>query len=213
MWLTEQTLNIVRWLPVLWRSLTQRLKQRLIHLQLSPPPAPPLTAAALALARQVPREVSLRVPQLSGGWRHRSVCKSWNRAIIQTRLESLPPNFSTTQLVSISCAYGEDSGASFVARRFKLGPSDQSLAGEAQLVMLRGNSNSMEVEETASSVGCYRCELRSERPVLRLELRYDSGAREEMELPLSHALDGRHFFRPEVPKPIVPVGPGFGNAK
>ena len=37
-----------------------------------------------------------------------------------------------------------------------------------------------EVEETASSVGCYRCELRSERPVLRLELRYDSGAREEM---------------------------------
>ncbi|CAJ1375915.1 unnamed protein product [Effrenium voratum] len=131
--------------------------------------------------------------------------KSWNRAIIQTRLESLPPNFSTTQLVSISCAYGEDSGASFVARRFKLGPSDQSLAGEAQLVMLRGNSNSMEVEETASSVGCYRCELRSERPVLRLELRYDSGAREEMELPLSHALDGRHFFRPEVPKPIVPA--------
>ena len=96
----------------------------------------------------------------------------------------------------MSCSYFEGSGADFLARRVVLGPARESkpLAGEAQVIVVKGNTGSGEApEELRRSDGSFACEvLENERAVLRIRVvrtgENTSPSAEEHVLPLGQAL-------------------------
>ena len=96
----------------------------------------------------------------------------------------------------VSCSYFEGGGADFLARRLVFGPrhSDDAMEGEAQMIMVKGNTESREApHEFDHSDGSYVCEiLKNERAVLRIRVlrrvQDGSSSPEEHEVSLGQAL-------------------------
>mmetsp|Transcript_64312 Transcript_64312/g.150782 ORF Transcript_64312/g.150782 Transcript_64312/m.150782 type:complete len:192 (-) Transcript_64312:61-636(-) len=150
---------------------------------------------ALPLSAALPSTISHRLPELLAVWRLRSVCKAWHRATIRACLLR-QDRWTTTELMRVSCSYFEGGGADFLARRLVFGPrhSDDAMEGEAQMIMVKGNTESREApHEFDHSDGSYVCEiLKNERAVLRIRVlrrvQDGSSSPEEHEVSLGQAL-------------------------
>eukprot|EP00439_Symbiodinium_sp_Y106_P032797 s4099_g3.t3 len=174
---------------------------------------------ALPLSAALPSTISHRLPELLAVWRLRSVCKAWHRATIRACLLR-QDRWTTTELMRVSCSYFEGGGADFLARRLVFGPrhSDDAMEGEAQMIMVKGNTESREApHEFDHSDGSYVCEiLKNERAVLRIRVlrRVQDGssspeeheANQIHEFPLGRGalctMEGRtqQFYQHRVPK-------------
>ena len=74
--------------------------------------------------------------------------------------------------MQVSCSYFEGGGADFLARRLVFGPldADNPLKGDAQMIMIKGNTECREApEEVVHSDGSFVCEmLEDEKAVLKI---------------------------------------------